>query len=68
MLANSKEFGSIKFRRSEKVKLNTLNKNKLPGVDTIRFPIEEGINNREAKINWYLNFILVQWFTIIGLP
>lgn len=52
ILANSKEFENIKFRRSEKAKLNILNKNKLPGADIIRFPIEEGINTRESKINW----------------
>lgn len=71
LLANSKEFENIKFRRSEKEKLNILNKNKLPGVDIIRFPIEEGINNRETKINWYLNLCFIYfstWFTIIGLP
>lgn len=52
LLANSKEFENIKFRTSDKVKLNILNENKSPGVDIIRFPIEEGINTRETKINW----------------
>jgi len=52
LLAHSKEFEYIKFRRSEKGILNILNKNKLPGTNVIRFPIEEGINTRETKINW----------------
>jgi len=52
LLACSKEFEYIKLRRSEKGALNTLNKNKLPGGNVLRFPIEEGINTRETKINW----------------
>lgn len=52
LLAYSKEFENIKLRRTEKGKLNILNKNKLSEADSIRFPIEEGINTRESKINW----------------
>jgi len=51
LLACSKEFENIKLRRTEKIKLNILNKNKLPDA-VIRFPIEEGINTHENKINW----------------
>jgi len=52
LLSHSKEFEYIKLRRAEKRILNILNKNKLPGADILRFPIEEGINTRETKINW----------------
>lgn len=52
LLSHSKEFEYIKLRRSEKRILNILNKNKLPDVDVLRFPIKEGINTPEAKINW----------------
>lgn len=52
ILSCSKEYEGIKFRKIEESKLNILNKNNLPGLGVIRFPIEEGINTREAKINW----------------
>lgn len=52
LLSRSKEFEYINLRRTEKGILNILNKNKLPGADVLRFPIEEGINTRETKINW----------------
>jgi len=52
LLAHSKEFEYINLRRSEKGILNILNKNKLPGENILRFPIEGGINTRETKINW----------------
>lgn len=52
LLTYSKEFEYITLRRSEKGILNILNKNKLPGTNTLRFPIEGGINTRETKINW----------------
>lgn len=58
VLSKAKEFENIKLRRFEKEMLNTLNKNKLRGADVIRFSIEEGINTRESKINWY-NCILI---------
>ncbi|XP_026813097.1 probable ATP-dependent DNA helicase HFM1 [Rhopalosiphum maidis] len=58
LLSHSKEFEYIKLRRTEKAALNILNKNKLPGVDVLRFPIEEGINTRETKITCLLQAIL----------
>lgn len=52
-LANSKEFEYIKFRKNEQQILNILNKNdSTADAEVIRFPIEEGINTRESKINW----------------
>ncbi|XP_022174599.1 probable ATP-dependent DNA helicase HFM1 isoform X2 [Myzus persicae] len=58
LLALSKEFEYIKLRRSEKGALNILNKNKLPGANVLRFPIKEGINTRETKINCLLQATL----------
>ncbi|KAF0761666.1 putative ATP-dependent DNA helicase HFM1 [Aphis craccivora] len=58
LLSHSKEFEYIKLRRAEKRILNILNKNKLPGADILRFPIEEGINTRETKINCLLQATL----------
>ncbi|CAH1708540.1 unnamed protein product [Aphis gossypii] len=58
LLSHSKEFEYIKLRRTEKGILNILNKNKLPGADVLRFPIEEGINTRETKINCLLQATL----------
>lgn len=58
LLACSKEFEIIQLRRSEKVTLNMLNKNKSPDAKVIRFPIEEGINTRETKVNWY-DYVLI---------
>lgn len=55
LLTCSKEFENIKLRRTEKMKLNILNKSKLPDA-VIRFPIEEGINTHENKINWWVYF------------
>lgn len=52
ILTCSKEFELIKFRRTDKENLNSLNKNQLSSSDTIRFPIKEGINTQETKVNW----------------
>jgi len=52
LLTCAKEFECIKLRRIEKGKLNILNKNKSQNSNVIRFPIEEGIHTREAKVNW----------------
>lgn len=52
-LTYSKEFEHIKFKKNEQKNLNILNKNNSPAdAEVIRFPIEEGINTRESKINW----------------
>lgn len=52
LLTCAKEFEYIKLRRTEKGKLNILNKNKLLDENVIRFPIKEGIHTRETKVNW----------------
>lgn len=52
LLACSKEFDNIKLRRNEKEMLNNLNINESKDANVIRFPIGEGINTKEAKINW----------------
>lgn len=52
LLTCAKEFEHIKLRRTEKGKLNILNKNKLLDENVIRFPIEEGIHTPETKVNW----------------
>ncbi|VVC29408.1 Hypothetical protein CINCED_3A012551 [Cinara cedri] len=58
ILTCSKEFEHIKFRRTDKENLNSLNKNQQSRSNIIRFPIDEGINTRETKINCLLQAIL----------
>ncbi|XP_050536817.1 probable ATP-dependent DNA helicase HFM1 isoform X2 [Daktulosphaira vitifoliae] len=58
ILANCKEFESIKLRNKEKRILNNWNKSESTDDKTIRFPIEGGIKTRQDKINCLLQATL----------